>query len=342
MTYKLAIVGDYFSEEEAKWGKPFIGTAGEALNSLLADAGILREECFLTTVFAQRPPGGDLSLLCGGLREPGVAPGLSSLSKGKYLKSEFLPELTRLHRELEEVSANLTVLLGNTACWAVLGTQAISKIRGTICSSPRHASLKILPTYHPRDILRQYEHRHVTVLDLLKAKKEMEFPELIRPTREIWMDPDREDLEKFYRDFIAPAEYLSCDVETAFQQITCIGFAPSIDRAIVVPFLDYRYPGGHYWKTLEDEVFAWEWVQRCLLSGARVLGQNFQYDMQYLWRRYGIIAPNWTDDTMILHHSLQPESPKSLGFLGSVYTNEIAWKPQRPKSKHNEKAGDSE
>jgi hypothetical protein len=29
---------------------------------------------------------------------------------------------------------------------------------------------------------------------------------------------------------------------------------------------------------------------------------------------------------MLLHHSLQPELPKSLGFLGSLYTNEQAWK----------------
>jgi hypothetical protein len=36
-----------------------------------------------------------------------------------------------------------------------------------------------------------------------------------------------------------------------------------------------------------------------------------------------------TADTMLLHHSMYPELPKSLGFLGSIYTNEAAWKLMR-------------
>ena len=31
-------------------------------------------------------------------------------------------------------------------------------------------------------------------------------------------------------------------------------------------------------------------------------------------------------DTMHAQHSLQPEQEKGLGFLGSIYTNESAWK----------------
>lgn len=36
-----------------------------------------------------------------------------------------------------------------------------------------------------------------------------------------------------------------------------------------------------------------------------------------------------THDSMLLHHALQPESLKALGFLGSVYINERAWKVER-------------
>jgi len=35
------------------------------------------------------------------------------------------------------------------------------------------------------------------------------------------------------------------------------------------------------------------------------------------------------EDTMLLHHALQPESLKSLGFLGSVYSDEGSWKQLR-------------
>ena len=40
----------------------------------------------------------------------------------------------------------------------------------------------------------------------------------------------------------------------------------------------------------------------------------------------GIPVPSWTDDTMILHHALQPEMEKGLGFLASIYTDEGQWK----------------
>jgi hypothetical protein len=36
---------------------------------------------------------------------------------------------------------------------------------------------------------------------------------------------------------------------------------------------------------------------------------------------------------MLLHHALQPEVQKGLGFLGSIYTEEPAWKIMRPRGK---------
>lgn len=122
--------------------------------------------------------------------------------------------------------------------------------------------------------------------------------------------------------------------------MTCIGFAPSIEVAVVVPFWDKRKPGWNYWKSLEEEVEAMRLVAEICALPARKSGQNFLYDIQYLWAQYGIPVANFTDDTMLLHHSLQPESEKGLGFLGSVYTNETAWKSERPRGEHTIKRED--
>ena len=54
--------------------------------------------------------------------------------------------------------------------------------------------------------------------------------------------------------------------------------------------------------------------------------QNGLYDIHRLWRGYGLAVRNAEHDTMLLHHALQPESPKGLDYLGSIYTNEAAWK----------------
>ena len=63
----------------------------------------------------------------------------------------------------------------------------------------------------------------------------------------------------------------------------------------------------------------------------KTVGQNFIYDMRFLWEQYGIPVKNAVDDTMLLHHALQPEMKKGLGFLASIYTDEASWKFMRTK-----------
>jgi DNA polymerase len=340
--FKIALVGEAYGESEELVKKPFIGAAGQELDRQLADAGISRAECFVTNVFNLRPAGNKIEALCGAKSDPGVLRGTQPLSKGKYLLAEYAGELTRLFDELSRAQPNVTVLLGNVAAWALLGTGSIGKIRGTCSYSSVLPRLKVLPTYHPASIFHQYENRHVAVLDLMKAKRESEFSDLRRPLREVWTDPDLDDLEIFYERFLKDAPRVAIDVETAIGQVTCISFAPSIDRVLVVPFLDHRFPGAHYWKAPADEVTAWQWVRKVLDTPAEKVGQNVLYDTQYLWQAHGIPIRNLAHDTMLLHHSLHPESPKSLGFLGSIYTNEIAWKPLRPRGKHMERREDEE
>jgi hypothetical protein len=55
------------------------------------------------------------------------------------------------------------------------------------------------------------------------------------------------------------------------------------------------------------------------------------YDVTFLWRSYGIGVRGCREDSMLLHHALQPESLKGLGYLGSVYCDEGAWKHMRTK-----------
>lgn len=323
---KIALIGEAYGEEEAQWQKPFIGPAGQELNRMLSDAGINREECYVSNVFNFRPERNDVSTLCS---ERSLCSRFRqvALVRGLYLRDEYAPEIDRLAQELRSERPNLVVALGNTAAWALIGETAITKIRGTLFNSTLVSGLKVLPTFHPAAILRQYDQRHVAVLDLKKAKIEAEFPEIRRPIRTIWMEPTLEDLDNFFSQYIVMADYLSFDIETAAGQITCIGFAPRIDLALVIPFLDNR-KGGNYWSK-ENELKAWRFVERVLGTDIPKVAQNGLFDIQYLWMKYRIKVKNFCQDTMLLHHSLHPESEKGLGFLGSVYTNEVSWKDMR-------------
>lgn len=322
MTYKLAIVGEAWGAEEAKARAPFVGASGQELTRMLAEAGIHRADCFLTNVFNVKPePNNDIENLCtdksGGLVTRGP------LKAGKYCRSELAPELERCNRELTEIKPNIIIALGNTAIWFLLGAgNSVSKIRGTVTESRLG---KILPTYHPAAILREWSLRPVTVLDLAKARRESEFPEIQRPERTCYIEPGIKDLYHFAYLHIDEAERIAIDIETYGNQITCIGFAPSPYVAITVPFVDQRKPGNSYWSTHEDEVKAWEWVRKVCAHPAAKTFQNGLYDLNFMWH-YGIKVENVAEDTMLLHHALQPESEKGLAFLGSVYTNEASWK----------------
>ena len=323
---QIALVGEAWGEAEERERRPFVGPAGWQLNSMLRDAGIVRSECFLTNVFNLRPrPNNKIDNLCSPKKE--VRHALPPLSNGKYIRDEYLGELDRLYSELRTHKPNVAVALGGTAAWALLRDGRISKLRGAVVESPVIPGLKVLPTYHPSYILQGgHESRHVTVLDLQKGRREADFPEVRRPVRIVYTEPLLHELVRFNEEHIRTAQCLSVDIETRDNQITCIGFAPRVDLALVVPFEDLRKPGGSYWGSDEAEVAAWEWVRAVLDSPVPKVFQNGLYDLHRLWRGYGISVRNCAHDTMLLHHALQPESPKGLAYLGSVYTNEAAWK----------------
>ena len=335
MKYKMMLVGEAWGKDEEEAQAPFVGTSGRVLDMLLRSVGINRDELYLTNVFNRRPSetSNDLSHLCGPKGE-GIA-GLPALSSGKYVRAEFQPELDRLYAEIERETPNVIICAGATPLWALAGISGIRKARGAPLytagpASRRLGSLKLLPTYHPSAVMREWKLRPVAMADLAKARREAEFPEIRRPHREFWLYPTVADLYEFEARFFTPGCDLSIDIETAGGQITCIGFAPNPHIAIVVPFVDAEQKDGNYWRSASEEVEAWKWVKR-ICETHPSLGQNFAYDMHYLWRVTGIRCFKMKDDTMLMHHALQPEMEKGLGFLGSVYTDEPAWKFMRAK-----------
>lgn len=348
----IALVGEAFGENEEKLGVPFVGAAGVQLIQLLTDSGLMElspydksmlhsywtlgkdsnfialiwkahPEFHCTNVFNLHPVKNDIETLCTTKAE--AAPGLPALRPAKYLRAEFLPHLHRLFSEIAALRPDLIIALGNSACWALLGSTSITKIRGVAVYSKALPTIKVLPTYHPAAILRQWDLRATTVMDLQKAKRESAFREVRRPQRTVYIEPDLNDLNWFYSHHIAAAKRLAIDIETIGDQISCIGFAPSIEVALTVPFIDYR-KGGNYWDDLSSEIAAWTWVRNVCLSRIPKVFQNGLFDLHRLWRGYGIRVNNAEDDTMLLSHSLHPEALKGLAYLGSIYTDEAAWK----------------
>jgi uracil-DNA glycosylase len=334
---KIMLVGEAWGEHEEQQHAPFVGPSGWILDGMLSQVGLHRRDCYITNVFNLRPkPSNDVKNLCGTKAE-GIS-GYPALTKGKYVLRKYQPELDRLYAEINKVNPNVIIALGATAAWALLHTTGIKAIRGSVAFTAENSKLgrayKVLPTYHPAAIAREWSNRPVTIADFEKAKRESASPSFRRPTREIWTYPTLEDLALYERLHIEPAEILAPDIETWQDQITCIGFSPSASSSIVIPFISEFRAGKSYWPTIEEELEAWNFVRRWCAMKPTIF-QNGMYDIQFLWRSYRIPVPLAQEDTMLLHHAWQPEMEKGLGFLASVYTDEVSWKFMRKGMKHD-------
>lgn len=318
----IMIVGEAWGEKEEELGTPFVGPSGFHLDQMLSHAGIHRKECYLTNVFNLRPrPNNDIKNLCG--PKSGGLSGYPALQQSKYVRAEFGPELERLYAEIKREQPNIIIALGGTASWALLRTSGIKSIRGYLNAAEIGGRvIKVLPTYHPAAVMRQWNLRPIVISDLDKARRHSLTPEYTRPERHIWIKPTLQDIYEYERLYIADATSLAPDIETKQDQITCIGFAPNPSTAIVIPF--FTESGESYWSR-DEEIEVWGIVRRWL-SWKPLRFQNGLYDMNELWRRYGIPCPTAEDDTMLLHHAFQPEMEKGLAFLASVYTDEASWK----------------
>lgn len=322
----VLIIGEALGEEEERKGEPFAGPSGSILFGLLKQAGIPKTDCYFTNVFNFRPRGNRLDSVLTGKAD--AIPGYRPISSGKYVHKQYQPEIDRLFSEIERVRPNIIIALGNYALWAVCKKSGIKRYRGAPLLS-HDGRWKVIPTWSPASVLKQWEIRVIMLADISKAQREMTFSELRRPQRFIYMEPSLQDISDFYHQFLKSQPFISCDIETRDQTITEVGYGTADGKhCLVIPFWDRTRKDGNYWRSHEDEREAWKWV-RHINANHPMIGQNFSYDLQYFWRTAGIPTPKFLGCTMLLHHSMQPELEKGLGFLGSIYTNEPSWKFMR-------------
>lgn len=329
----IAFVGEAPSDEEEEKGVPLVGPSGRIFNAVLRSAGIDRRECWVGNVFDEKLPENNVANWCYSTAEAraqgwtGTPPPIGKLG---VLRPEHAWHLQRLAEELEAVRPSIIVPLGGTALWAFTGNDSIGEVRGAAALARYVApGVKIFPTFHPAYIQKDWRYFSVVIGDFVRAMEEARRgPELQLPDIRAVLEPTIEDL-RVWRPRLLGADLLSNDIETAWGFITCIGFSPSAGEALVVPFVDIRQPDKSYWRTPEEELDALRFVKEVLESPVPKLGQNYLYDTFWLLWKWGIRPMNFREDTRVLHHSLYPELPKSLAFMGASYTDQGPWKMMR-------------
>ncbi|MDN3565569.1 UdgX family uracil-DNA binding protein [Paeniroseomonas aquatica] len=133
----LLFVGEQPGDEEDIAGRPFVGPAGRMFNRALEEAGVPREEAYVTNAVKH------FKFTPTGRRRLHQTPDAGDITHYRPF----------LRREVEIVAPRLVVSLGATALRALVGkATAISKVRGEVIRTEDGQPL--FPTVHPSYLLR--------------------------------------------------------------------------------------------------------------------------------------------------------------------------------------------
>lgn len=331
---KIAFLGEAPSSEELLEGKPLVGPAGKVFDAMLRTANLDRSEYWVGNVFDQKLPGNELANWCVNKNEanPEWDPEGSDawfIPGDGVLRPEYRWHIGRLHDELAAVRPNVVVPMGDTALWAMTGHIGIGMQRGNLgLSNGWSEGIKLLPTYHPSYVRKEWKMYSVVVADFMKAARAAEEgPGLIWPDKTVILAPTLTEIIDYTDNELMKSSLICPDIETGWGQMTCIGFAANPYSSICIPFIDLSKPNKSYWPSVDHEFLALMIVKKIMESPIPKLGQNFAaYDAFWLLDRYGIKTMNLLHDTRLLHHALYPELPKSLSFMAGSYTMQGAWK----------------
>jgi uracil-DNA glycosylase len=124
----VLFIGEAPGFHEDKRGEPFVGAAGQLLDRMLGEIGLLREDVYIANVIKCRPPGN---------RDP--------------QPDEIEACTPWLIEQVSLIQPRIIVTLGNFATKFVLNTTTgITRLRGQV-----HAwhGRTVIPTFHPAAIL---------------------------------------------------------------------------------------------------------------------------------------------------------------------------------------------
>ena len=147
---ELLVLGEAPGAAEDRQGEPFVGRAGQLLNSMLRAMGHPRETVYIANVLKCRPPGN---------RDPKPD---ESASCRPYLQ-----------RQLELLRPRLILAVGRIAAQNLLETDTpIGRLRGQVHRFGAEAT-PLIVTYHPAYLLRSPGEKRKAWVDLKFARQEL-------------------------------------------------------------------------------------------------------------------------------------------------------------------------
>ena len=350
---EILIIGEAWSQTDARNQRPFSGKSGQLLDRLLIEAGIDLSSVLYTNILSKAPRLGSIEYELRTTKQGGET--FHSL----YATEEIVRGVVGVNALLNKHrhSLKLIIALGNFGLWAlrpelmiyrhVKGRKqpaGIKEYRGSMLKWGDE--IPILATYNPADTYRNYPLRGMIRHDFKvripqALEGDWDVPDgnyIIRPTADQVFRTLGRLIYKLQHEQLR----IAVDIETRGHFIACVGFAWSDKDAICVPLLttDKDKKAG-YWSMEEEEAIQHYMALVLHHPNAKITGQNFAFDVQYIFNEL-LILPKVGDDTMLKHHCLFPGGgdpikgtgpqglvQKNLNHLSSLYTRyHTYWKDE--------------
>lgn len=142
---EIVFIGEAPGREEAKTGRPFVGRSGRFLRQVIKEIGLDEKDVFITSPVQYQP------------------------LRGTPSRENIFHSRNHLLKQLSVIDPNVMVLMGNTACIALLGKKVeLIREHGTII---RKDGKTYLITFHPAYALRFPEGKKGFISDFRKLKR---------------------------------------------------------------------------------------------------------------------------------------------------------------------------
>ena len=143
---RLVCVGEGPGATEDATGRPFVGQAGQLLDSILEAIEVPRNSVYITNIVKCRPP-----------------------QNRKPLPDEIAACIPYLHRQLELIRPKVILAMGGTAGEAMLGVRkSLGELRGKVHT---FNGTPLIVTYHPAALLRNPNWKKPTWDDVRIARQ---------------------------------------------------------------------------------------------------------------------------------------------------------------------------
>ncbi len=310
---KLAGCGEQpgFQEIRARPPKPFVGPAGQGLDECLIMTKIPRSSMYLTNVIKD-------------LDAP-LKHYIDIDTRGKWtIHPEGYQYITELGQELRALNLNVIVAFGNIALLALTNRVGITKWRGSVLESTLVPGLKVIPTFHPATFIPpkfNFLNKPIICEDLVRAKYEAGFKELRRQERKVSTKPSFNQAIE-YLDYAIErgleGGIIALDIEVINGEVDCISVSFSPTESMSIPF---RYSYGDYFNPDEELAVMRKIAEIIQDDRIAKIGANFIFDLQFLFRKYGIRPRGELHCTQIAQKISYPDFPAGLDAVTTMYTD---------------------